>query len=136
VRLRDGRDAVIRSLRPEDAAARNEFRVNTSDESAFTATLADEVERDLGKQLEQVRLQAEGRGRLSLAAEAEGRLIGLLDFRNGERRRLAHHGHFGITVLEGWQGVGLGTAMVRALLDWAAANPLIEKVCLGVFEEN
>jgi RimJ/RimL family protein N-acetyltransferase len=57
-------------------------------------------------------------------------------FRNGNRQRLAHHGTLGIDVHGDFRGRGIGAELMKVLLDWAAANPLIEKVCLGTFANN
>ena len=65
-----------------------------------------------------------------------GGLIGGLSFTNGTRRKVAHHGHFGISVDAGWRGRGVGSAMIGVLLEWAAAHPVIEKVCLGTLATN
>lgn len=35
-----------------------------------------------------------------------------------------------------WRGRGVGTALLEALLRWATANPLVEKVCLEAFATN
>ena len=35
-----------------------------------------------------------------------------------------------------WRGQGIGTMLMESLLEWATANPLIEKVCLEVFTTN
>jgi RimJ/RimL family protein N-acetyltransferase len=35
-----------------------------------------------------------------------------------------------------WRGRGIGTALLRTLLDWAESNPIIEKICLEVFATN
>jgi RimJ/RimL family protein N-acetyltransferase len=66
----------------------------------------------------------------------DGAIIGTLRFKNHPRRRMAHHGHFGIGVDEEWRSRGVGRALIQVLLDWAAASDTIEKVCLGVFAEN
>lgn len=63
-------------------------------------------------------------------------VIGMLNFRNHSRRRMAHHGHFGITVHHDWRGMGIGRHLISTLLEWARASPIIEKVCLGVFATN
>jgi ribosomal protein S18 acetylase RimI-like enzyme len=41
-----------------------------------------------------------------------------------------------IAVRQDWQGVGVGTALLQTLLQWAELNPLIENVRLGVFATN
>ncbi len=35
-----------------------------------------------------------------------------------------------------WRGRGVGTALLKSLLEWATAHPLIEKVWLEVFATN
>lgn len=72
----------------------------------------------------------------SPAPTPEGGMIGGLHFSNGNRRKVAHHGHFGISVHADWRGLGVGSALISALLHWAAANPTIEKVCLGTLATN
>ena len=78
----------------------------------------------------------DGPGKLVLVAEIPDEVIGCLSFENGQRRRIAHRGSFGISVREKWRGQGIGTAMLQTLIDWAEANPLIEKVGLSVFANN
>ncbi|MEX2217435.1 MAG: GNAT family protein [Phycisphaerales bacterium] len=63
-------------------------------------------------------------------------LAGVLSIRPGQRRRNAHTAEFGITIAHAWRARGLGTLMLRAMLDWAANHPTIEKVCLQVFSTN
>ena len=55
---------------------------------------------------------------------------------NNARKRLEHNGMLGISVRREFRGRGVGEALLSALLDWARANPLIEKVSLAVFADN
>ena len=41
-----------------------------------------------------------------------------------------------MSVRESWQKMGVGTALLQCLLEWAEANALIEKVGLAVFSDN
>jgi RimJ/RimL family protein N-acetyltransferase len=65
-----------------------------------------------------------------------GCIVGSVNFENGPHRRIAHRGSLGIAVVKQWRGQGVGTALLQTLLQWAATNPLIEKVCLEVFATN
>ncbi|MHB9067001.1 MAG: GNAT family N-acetyltransferase [Pirellulaceae bacterium] len=42
----------------------------------------------------------------------------------------------GIREDDEWRGREVGTALLRTLLEWAEAKPIIEKVCLEVFSTN
>jgi RimJ/RimL family protein N-acetyltransferase len=69
-------------------------------------------------------------------ADRPREIIGDLMFQNGKMAKMAHQGHFGIAVAGPWRGKGIGGAMIGAMLDWAGASPLIEKVSLGVWAVN
>jgi RimJ/RimL family protein N-acetyltransferase len=70
------------------------------------------------------------------ATPGQGEVLGRITFRNGNRRKLAHHGIFGISVRLEWRGRGVGTSLVKGVLDWAVAHPFLERVDLGVFATN
>ena len=75
-------------------------------------------------------------GKIWLRANARASIVGTINFSNGSTRRIAHVGHFGIGLECEWRGVGLGSVLLSRLLQWAEAEPLIEKVALGVFSSN
>ncbi len=45
-------------------------------------------------------------------------------------------GDFGMSLLPEFRGIGIGKAMLMALLNWARANEKIEKVNLRVHSKN
>lgn len=135
VRLRDGREAVIRCAVEADAAAllenaretaRGPHLVTAPDEHAFTVEEEEAWIRD----------HRDRPGYLAVVAEVDGQVAGLLNFRNGVRRRIAHRGTFGMSVLAGCRRLGIGDALLTTLLDWARASSLVTKVCLAVLEAN
>ena len=75
-------------------------------------------------------------GQIVLLAKNAGTIIGNVSFENGPCRRSAHQGILGIAVVKDWRGKGIGTMLMASLLEWATANPLIEKVYLEVFTTN
>lgn len=75
-------------------------------------------------------------GHVAIVAEVNGAVIGLVDFRNGERARIAHRGVFGLSVDPRWQRQGVGGLLLGALLDWAGAHQTITKVALAVQADN
>jgi RimJ/RimL family protein N-acetyltransferase len=73
---------------------------------------------------------------LVLVAEFNNQIIGLLFFISNHKRKNAHTGEFGVNVHPNFQGIGIGRALIEALLIWARANKQIEKVYLTVFHTN
>ena len=137
-----GGSCVIRAVEEAEAPAMlalmnhmsrtTPFQVREPDEGMQTAeevAAFTKAHRAHPGQLYIVAVSPEGPGAM------EGR-IGGLRFACGDRRKVSHHGHFGIWVHEDWRGRGVGSALIRVLLEWAAAHSNIEKVCLGVLEPN
>lgn len=73
---------------------------------------------------------------LKLVAEYENEIVGVIDFKNGNKEKVAHQGSFAMTVLPQYRNFGVGRALVDTLLSWARNNERIEKVCLEVMEDN
>ena len=71
-----------------------------------------------------------------LIAEADGKVIGLLDFATRPRKKAAHTGEFGVSVHPDYQGRGIGRMLIENLLVWAKTNTQVEKVFLNVMATN
>nr|WP_313957535.1 GNAT family N-acetyltransferase [Fictibacillus phosphorivorans] len=73
---------------------------------------------------------------LKLVAEYENEIVGVIDFKNGNKEKVAHQGSFAMTVLPQYRNLGVGRALVETMISWARNNETIEKVCLEVMEDN
>jgi RimJ/RimL family protein N-acetyltransferase len=71
-----------------------------------------------------------------MGARQDPRVIGAVTFNTQPRFRVRHRGRVGIGVQAAYRGLGVGEALLRALLDWAAAELDIERVELSVFAHN
>lgn len=71
-----------------------------------------------------------------LVAEAAGQLVGhgLLD--PLPLAALRHVVHLTLVAHPGWQGVGVGRALLSALIEWAEAAPAVEKIELHARSSN
>lgn len=137
----DGARYWVRTAEPADAAATLRLEAHMHDHHPFKLTERGEIDRDEPAEREWIGQHLENPCYHMLIAAASptagsGEALGRISFRNGNRRKLAHHGIFGIAVREEWRGGGVGTALIAALLDWAAAHPTLERVDLGVFASN
>lgn len=129
---KSGQPVTIRSAQPEDVTSLLAHARSVAAESPFFVTEPDEF--DFTEKWVQDHL--DGPGKLVLIAEIPDEVIGCLSFENGSRRRIAHRGSLGISVCEKWRGQGIGSALLQALIDWAEANPLIERIGLVVLFNN
>jgi RimJ/RimL family protein N-acetyltransferase len=69
-------------------------------------------------------------------AEVDGKLVGKIDFKNGNNEKISHQGAFAMTILPEYRNYGIGRALLETLINWAKNNSKIEKVCLEVMEDN
>lgn len=132
VRLKDGRTAVVRSARPDDAEAwiSNVNAIGAEGVYIMTERFArtlDEVRRQFD--------QADPRSELWLSAEIDGEVVGGADFRRGGASKNSHVASLGVAIRKEYRGLGLGKAMMTAGIEWAR-NVGVTKLRLGVFATN
>jgi RimJ/RimL family protein N-acetyltransferase len=67
----------------------------------------------------------------SIVADADGQIVGMI------HTTVSRHGfgEFGMLVDREWRGSGVGSALLRATIDWARDQGL-HKLCLEVFTHN
>ncbi len=134
--LKDGRSILLREAQPEDASLLVDIIETVLTTSPYTLTTPAELERSVTDQAKRIQQYANADGHLIVVALADGQIVGTLDFKNNDKLRIRHSGEFGMGIIPGFQGQGLGRLMLEALLEWAEQHPVIEKVCLGVYAEN
>ncbi len=71
-----------------------------------------------------------------LVAEIDGRVVACAGLHVSPRSRLRHTAAFGIMVHADFQGQGIGTALMKKLLDIADNGLMLKRVELNVFVEN
>jgi putative acetyltransferase len=70
-----------------------------------------------------------------LVAEVGGKVVGVAGFQRDERNR-AHAGHVGMMVDTGFQGIGIGSALMRAIADLADNWLGLTRLQLEVYPDN
>jgi putative acetyltransferase len=76
-------------------------------------------------------------GVLSLVAEADGEIVGQLGLhQNPNQPRRRHAAMIGMAVHDEWQGKGVGTALMHALIDLADNWLNLERLELEVYTDN
>lgn len=83
-----------------------------------------------------VKYYTENEYSLLLVAEADDKIVGVLDFKNNSKIRLSHSGEFGISILPEFQDKKIGSKMIEYLITWARSKPKLKKINLSVFETN
>lgn len=120
-RLRDGRAVLLRPIRPEDAPMHAAFIAGLSDESRYLRFFAPirEASPQMVARLTQIDYDRD----LALVAVAEDdagreRIIAAARYAREADPRVAE---FAVVVADEWQGIGLGSRIMRALMEHARA---------------
>ncbi len=97
-------------------------------------------EGEFGKTIEQEEAYIENvlkeKNALALIAVVDGKIVGNLNFTGGPRKRTAHIGEFGVSVLKAYWGIGIGEALISYLIDWSRDSSIIRKINLRVRTDN
>jgi RimJ/RimL family protein N-acetyltransferase len=133
---RTGQELLIRTAQPDEAGALLAYIRPVAEETEFFVIEPDEFPATVDEERTWIQDHLDHPGRIILLAEADGAIIGSVTFEAGNFRRVCHRGNLGLAVVREWRERGVGTALLRTLLEWAESNPAIEKVCLDVFAIN
>ncbi len=81
-------------------------------ESIYTLTEADEFNLTVEQEADWIQERLDHPAKTvivaEIVAEDDGAIIGIIDFSNGHRRRIAHQGDFGMSVAAGYREIGIG----------------------------
>ena len=99
-------------------------------------TLPHEFTGSIDQKIRQIRELGRRQNSVFLVGRQGGRLAGFLTVQGGPLERLAHTGKLEIMVHKDLRRNGIGRTLLRACIEWAEANPVLEKLGLSVFTTN
>ncbi|MEZ4669450.1 MAG: GNAT family protein [Anaerolineae bacterium] len=73
---------------------------------------------------------------LVVAVTPDNHVIGVAGFMGGKRRAMRHTGSLGIGIDKDWRNKGVGTAMMKYIVDWARETGIITRIELEVNTNN
>jgi RimJ/RimL family protein N-acetyltransferase len=130
-------DFVVRKARPDDAAQiithmkliADEPNNGTALSSSSEFTRTEEEQAKLNRDYEN------NESGLIVVAEANDQVIGLANCFSS-RLGYKHTFDLGITVHHAWRDKGVGTALMRFMIEWCQNNPTAWRLELWVFNNN
>lgn len=128
---------IIRNVKVEDAEVLLDIESSVISEGDYFIVVSEEVDKKpLQEKKERIQSILDNIKETLIIAEVNGVVVGSIEFRSQNRKRLSHTGSVSMSISKNYRDMGIGKALLKALLDWAEENPLIEKVSLGVFSTN
>lgn len=136
VPLKNGKIALFRNAEAADAAAFLVCFMQCHGETDVLTTYPDEAEQDLEKVAQRLQSSATCPSNLKLLAFVDGKLVGCAGIGMlRDRDKLRHRAEFGISILQEYWGIGLGTALTKACIDCARRSGFLQ-LELEVVSEN
>ena len=134
--LTDGRKVLLKSASKEDAKALFLHRKATSGETYFMVRYPEEFQGGYAQTEEKIAAMEASEKEFYLTAFLDGNIIGDAGiFKIMDWMKCQHRCGFGISILQEYSGLGLGSQMVKAALAQAEENGF-GQVELGVFSDN
>lgn len=126
----------IRSANIEDAEQILFVAKSVIDEEVFQLMESSEFNLTLDKEEKWIQSFLDNPFSIILVAEVDCKLVGILDFSTGHRKRIAHTGDISISILKDFRNLGIGSILLQTLFEWARSTNQIEKINLQVHATN
>ena len=136
VLLKNGKTILIREAVVRDAGALLEMVTNYLDHSPYVPKSTSEFHLTIAQEEVWIQSFLDAPNSILMVAEFENQLIGNIDLTGNKRQVMQHNALVGMGMLIEWRNQGLGSALMRAAIDWAISNLLLENLQLEVYAEN
>lgn len=137
VPLKDGRTAVFRAPRAEDAQGTLDYLKAACSETDFLLRAAEECEgMTVEGEAAWLTRSAEDPNCFMIVCEVDGEIAGNCEIRFDTRVKLRHRAVIGIGLKQKFWNLGIGSAMFRELEAEARRRPGIHHMMLEVIEGN
>jgi RimJ/RimL family protein N-acetyltransferase len=73
---------------------------------------------------------------LIITAQVDEKTVGMAHLVRGKFEKNKHVGFLGISIVNEFRGMGIGTAMMKYMMEWARRQKGLEKISLTVFSTN
>ncbi len=134
--LRDGREIIIRSVEPEDAASMLQYMKIMLCETPFLLRTPEEFNYTPEEEARILAGRRDDPRSLMLVAETGGEIIASADVcSHGAKSRVRHRGELGISVRKDYWGQGIGSALMDRLISFAKQTGF-EQIELTVESKN
>ncbi len=127
---------IIRDAVTEDAAQLINYLNRVGGESDFLTLGDNEFDKTIAEEIEFIERVNNAANSVMLVGEVDGLIVSVLNFSGGTRPRVQHAGEFGVSVLQSYWGLGIGSKMIETLIKWAHGTAIVRKISLYVRTDN
>lgn len=126
----------IEKARPEDAAALLACLKQAGGETDNLTFGGEGMPFTVEQETEFLRSMEDSKHSVIFLAKLDGNVVGNASFTSSPRERIRHRGEFGISVVKSAWGMGIGTKLTEAVIDFAKNTAGAEIIHLEVRSDN
>ena len=134
--LSNGRGLTIRPAQKKDAPATLACINRVGGETDFLTFGGNQFPGSVADEKRFIQRMESAANSLMLLAEIDDQIVGVLTFEGGQTPRIQHTGEFGVSILQEYWGMGIGSQLLAALIEWARDTGIIRKINLRVHVNN
>ena len=120
IKLKDGRECVLRNAVKEDGQAVLDNFILTHSQTDFLLSYPDEIKFTLEEEAEYMQKKADSENEVEIIALVDGKVVGSAGVDSvGKAYKLKFRSNFGISVDKAFWGLGIGSALTEACIECA-----------------
>ena len=120
IKLKDGRDCVLRNAEAEDAEGVLNNFIATHGQTDYLTSYPDECKFTIEGEEKYMKAKEESERDVEIIAVVDGKVVGTSGVDSiGDYDKVRHRASFGISVDRGYWGLGIGRAMMDACVECA-----------------
>lgn len=136
IKLRDGRECILRNGEASDAEAALANFILTHEQTDYLLTYPDENTMAVEQEGQFLQEKTDSETEVEILAEVDGVVAGLAGIESvGGRDKIRHRAEFGISIDRRYWNLGIGTALMNACIE-CAKEAGYEQIELNVVAEN
>lgn len=133
---KDGRSLTLSSPEPGEGDELLNIVIEIIQHSPHMLTTPEEFNLTSQQEEDVIKRHLDHPDKVIIVPRIDGKIVGMMDFSAGTRKRNRHQGEFGMSVHPDYQNQGIGRMMLECLIDWVASHPNLEIIRLKVHSRN
>jgi RimJ/RimL family protein N-acetyltransferase len=136
IKLKSGKELLLRKPMEEDASAMIEYLNIVGGESDNLLFGENEFRLTVEQEKEHIKNMNEDDNALMLLGVIDNQVVSISQVNAPNRKRIAHNSELAISVKKEYWSIGVGTAVMEELIDFAKNHDTIKTISLGVKASN
>lgn len=129
-------EIIYRNPVVEDAEKLVDFYNRVGGETTYLSFTENEYPLNVEEQKANILSVDQQQNSVMILAIAADQIVGIGTITSGNKIKARHCGELGIVVTEKFQGQGIGSELIRQMLEWSRANGVTTKIQLDTRTDN